>query len=136
MVLCTVDLNKILELDAQNPTNYRQSGVITQTINQDAAKVGLFTKCVKDVARYNLRDLFIGSEGTLGIVTEVLLKLLPRPETRRTILAGFGILEAAAETDSEIIANCIVPCSIDHPHIPRKNQGLEVRRGPNRMRRC
>ena len=36
-------------------------------------------KCVKDVAGYSLRDLFIGSEGTLGIVTKVLLSLIPNP---------------------------------------------------------
>lgn len=165
VVLCTVDLNRILELDQQNLTMRCQPGVITQTIDQEAAKVGLFyppdpgsqkistiggnvaensgglrglkygvtrdyvmglevvtvegevlwlgNKCVKDVAGYNLRDLFIGSEGTLGIVTEVLLKLLPRPEARRTILAGFATPEAAAETVSEIIANRIVPCTLE-----------------------
>lgn len=165
IVLCTVDLNRILELDQQNLTMRCQPGVITQTIDQEAAKVGLFyppdpgsqkistiggnvaensgglrglkygvtrdyvmglevvtvdgevlwlgNKCVKDVAGYNLRDLFIGSEGTLGIVTEVLLKLLPRPEARRTILAGFATPEAAAETVSEIIANRIVPCTLE-----------------------
>ena len=44
--------------------------------------VWLGNKCVKDVAGYNLRDLFIGSEGTLGIVTDVLLKLVPQPAER------------------------------------------------------
>ena len=48
------------------------------------------TKCVKDVAGYSIKDLFIGSEGTLGVVTQVLLKLLPRPAARKTMLATFA----------------------------------------------
>jgi glycolate oxidase len=70
-------------------------------------------RCVKDVAGYSMRDLFIGSEGTLGIITEVLLKLLPRPEARRTILATFASMEAAAETVSAIIAARIIPCTLE-----------------------
>lgn len=69
--------------------------------------------CVKDVAGYSMKDLFIGSEGTLGIVTEVLLKLLPRPAARRTLLAVFDRMEDAAETVSAIIAARIIPCTLE-----------------------
>ncbi|MET0253963.1 MAG: FAD-binding protein, partial [Terrimicrobiaceae bacterium] len=55
-------------------------------------------KCVKDVAGYSLRDLFIGSEGTLGIVTKVLLSLIPKPAAGRTLLAVFDRMEDAANT--------------------------------------
>lgn len=75
--------------------------------------VWLGNKCVKDVAGYNLRDLFIGSEGTLGIVTRVLLKLVPQPKTRKTMLASFTSLEAAGETVSDIIAAKIIPCTLE-----------------------
>jgi len=75
------------------------------------AKLG--NKCVKDVAGYSLKDLFIGSEGTLGIITEVLLKLLPRPVARRTMLAMYDSMEAAAETVSAIIAARIIPCTLE-----------------------
>jgi len=75
------------------------------------AKLG--NKCVKDVAGYSLKDLFIGSEGTLGIITEVLLKLLPRPASRRTMLAMYDSMEAAAETVSAIIAARIIPCTLE-----------------------
>jgi len=75
------------------------------------AKLG--NKCVKDVAGYSLKDLFIGSEGTLGIITEVLLKLLPRPVARRTMLATYDSMEAAAETVSAIIAARIIPCTLE-----------------------
>lgn len=70
-------------------------------------------KCVKDVAGFSLRDLFIGSEGTLGIVTKVLLKLIPKPEARRTLLAVFDRMEDAAETVSAIIAAKIIPCTLE-----------------------
>ena len=62
----------------------------------------LGNKCVKDVAGYSLRDLFIGSEGTLGVITKILLKLVPRPRAKKTLLATFGSMEAAANTVSTI----------------------------------
>lgn len=75
--------------------------------------VELGNKCVKDVAGYSLKDLFIGSEGTLGIITEVLLKLLPKPGARKTMLALYDSMEAAAETVSAIIAARIIPCTLE-----------------------
>src|SRR6478736_6986725 len=69
--------------------------------------------CVKDVAGYSMKDLFVGSEGTLGIITEVLLKLVPRPAARRTMLALYERIEDAAETVSAIIAAKIIPCTLE-----------------------
>ncbi len=70
-------------------------------------------KCVKDVAGYTLRDLFIGSEGTLGIITQVLLKLIPKPAARKTLLAVYGRMEDAAATVSAIVAAKIIPCTLE-----------------------
>jgi glycolate oxidase len=70
-------------------------------------------KCVKDVAGYSLRDLFIGSEGTLGVVTKVLLSLIPKPAAGRTLLAVFDRMEDAANTVSAIIAAKIIPCTLE-----------------------
>jgi glycolate oxidase len=70
-------------------------------------------KNVKDVAGYNIRDLIIGSEGTLGIFTKILVKLIPKPETSRTLLAFYDRLTDAAETVSEIISSHIIPCTIE-----------------------
>jgi glycolate oxidase len=69
--------------------------------------------CVKDVAGYSMKDLFIGSEGTLGIITEVLLKVLPHPAARRTMLASYDRMEDAAQTVSDIIAAKIIPCTLE-----------------------
>ncbi|MEX2580448.1 MAG: FAD-linked oxidase C-terminal domain-containing protein [Verrucomicrobiales bacterium] len=75
--------------------------------------VWLGSKCVKDVAGYSLKDLFVGSEGTLGIITKVLLKLVPEPKARRTLLASFDSMEAAAKTVSDIIERKIIPCTLE-----------------------
>jgi glycolate oxidase len=69
--------------------------------------------CVKDVAGYSMKDLFVGSEGSLGIITEILLKLVPRPAARRTMLALYDRIEDAAETVSAIIAARIIPCTLE-----------------------
>jgi glycolate oxidase len=73
----------------------------------------LGSQCRKDVAGYSLRDLFIGSEGTLGVITKILLKLLPRPAAKATLLATFPALEDAAATVSAIIAARLLPCTLE-----------------------
>jgi glycolate oxidase len=165
VVLVTVKMDKILEIDPRNLTALVEPGVLTARIDEAAGAHGLFyppdpgsikistiggnvaensgglrglkygvtrdyvlglevvlptgellrcgTKCVKDVAGYSLKDLFIGSEGTLGVVTRILLKLLPRPTARRTILATFDAMTDAAETVSDIIAHKIIPCTLE-----------------------
>ncbi|MEH7387857.1 FAD-binding protein, partial [Bacillus sp. JJ1521] len=69
-------------------------------------------KLAKDVAGYDLTRLLVGSEGTLGIITEATLKLIPMPETKETILALYQDLEAAAKTVSKIIASKIIPITL------------------------
>lgn len=71
------------------------------------------TACVKDVAGYYLKDIFIGSEGTLGIITQILLKLVPKPKAKKTLLATFSSMQAAAETVSAIIARRMIPCTLE-----------------------
>ena len=71
------------------------------------------TKCVKDVAGFSLRDLFIGSEGALGVITRITLKLIPQPAAKRTMLGLFDEMTAAAETISAIIQSRIVPCTLE-----------------------
>jgi len=70
-------------------------------------------KCVKDVAGYSTRDLFIGSEGTLGVITKVLLKLIPKPAAKRTLVATYAQMDQAAQTVSDIIAAQIIPCTLE-----------------------
>ncbi|MGG0719439.1 glycolate oxidase subunit GlcD [Robertmurraya massiliosenegalensis] len=70
-------------------------------------------KLAKDVAGYDFTRLYVGSEGTLGIITEATLKLVPIPETKKTMLALYEDLESAAKTVSKIIANKIIPATLE-----------------------
>lgn len=70
-------------------------------------------KCVKDVAGYSLKDLFIGSEGTLGVITQALLRLIPKPAAKKTMVATFQQMDHAAEAVSAIIEAQIIPCTLE-----------------------
>ena len=165
IVLCTVRMNRILEVDPANLTLLTEPGATTLQIAEAAAAVGLFyppdpgsmkistiggnvaensgglrglkygitrnyvmglevvlpdgeilftgNKCVKDVAGYSLKDLFIGSEGTLGVITRILLRLIPQPAAKQTLVATFDAMDAAAQTVSDIIAAKIIPCTLE-----------------------
>jgi glycolate oxidase len=64
---------------------------------------------IKGVAGYDLTALFVGSEGTLGIVTEATLKLLPRPRHVATALVCFPDVEAAARAVTRVLAEGVIP---------------------------
>ncbi len=165
IVLCTVKMEQIIEVDAANLTMTVEPGVTTVQIAEAAAKAGLFyppdpgsmkistiggnvaensgglrglkygvtrnyvmglevvlpngevmwlgNKCVKDVAGFSLKDVMIGSEGTLGVITKVLLKLIPKPAAKKTMVATFSAMDAAAQTVSDIIAAQIIPCTLE-----------------------
>jgi glycolate oxidase len=70
-------------------------------------------RTMKGVVGYDLTRLFVGSEGTLGVITKIILKLIPLPEAKATILALYNQVEDAAETVSAIIAARIVPSTIE-----------------------
>ncbi len=165
VVLCTVKMDRILELDQANLTMLVEPGVTTLQVAEAASAAGLFyppdpgsmkistiggnvaensgglrglkygvtrnyvmgmevvlpngevmwtgNRCVKDVAGYSLKDIFIGSEGTLGVITKVLLRLVPKPPAKKTMVATFGQMDQAAEAVSAIIAAQIIPCTLE-----------------------
>ena len=165
IVLCTVKMEQILEVDAANLTMPVAPGVTTVQIAEAAEKAGLFyppdpgsmkistiggnvaensgglrglkygvtrnyvmgmevvlpdgevmwlgNKCVKDVAGFSLKDVMIGSEGALGVITKVLLKLIPKPAAKKTMVSTFNAMDAAAQTVSDIIAAQIIPCTLE-----------------------
>jgi len=68
---------------------------------------------IKNATGYNLGSLFIGSEGTLGIVVEATLKLIPKPETAQVIMAYFDTIEESISAVNKIIEARISPATID-----------------------
>ena len=70
-------------------------------------------RTIKNVTGYDMTKLFTGSEGTLGVITKIIVKLIPLPEAKRTMMAVFSEIDQACETVSEIIAVGLVPCSLE-----------------------
>ncbi len=70
-------------------------------------------KLVKDVTGYSLLQLLVGSEGTLAVVTKIILRLLPLPAHQVDLLVPFDDFQTAADVVSAIIARRIVPTAIE-----------------------
>jgi glycolate oxidase len=70
-------------------------------------------KCIKDVTGYDLVHLLVGSEGTLAIVTEVTVRLLPKPQTKRTALAIFEDMDAASSVVNDILLAGVLPATLE-----------------------
>ncbi|MCL6611779.1 MAG: FAD-binding protein, partial [Peptococcaceae bacterium] len=165
IVLSTLKMNRILEIDADNLTATVQPGVIIQSLNDAVASHGLIYppdpgtvatatmggsvaecsgglrglkygvtkhyvtglqvvladgqviraggKTVKNVTGYDLVKLFTGSEGTLGVITEITVRLVPAPKARRTMLAVFDRLEDAGEAVTDIVRQRVIPATLE-----------------------
>ncbi len=165
VVMCTVRMNQILEIDDENLTVMVQPGVITADLAAAVLEQGLFyppdpgsmkistiggnvvensgglrclkygvtedyvmglevvlpdgevlwtgSKSKKDVAGYNLKKILVSSEGTLGVITKVLLRLIPPPKSSKTMLAYFPDMVSAGNAVKGIIAGKIIPCTLE-----------------------
>ncbi len=70
-------------------------------------------KTVKNVTAYDFSNLFVGSEGTLGIISEITCKLIPAPKYRRTMMGIFNKLEDAGNAVAGIIAAQVIPATLE-----------------------
>jgi glycolate oxidase len=68
---------------------------------------------LKNVSGYNLTQLIIGSEGTLGIITKIILKLIPLPRYKKVLLAAFNEIEKCADSVAKIFQAGITPSAIE-----------------------
>jgi glycolate oxidase len=75
--------------------------------------INIGTRTVKSVTGYNLVDLMVGSEGTLGVVTKATLGLLPVPPARASLLALFNNLTEAAKTVRDIVAEGVITATLE-----------------------
>ncbi len=71
------------------------------------------SKNVKDVTGYKLSSLFCGSEGTLGLVTRAILRVVPQPEAIKTLMVTFKNLDDTANAVSDIIGSGILPAAME-----------------------
>lgn len=68
---------------------------------------------IKNATGYNLNSLFVGSEGTLGIVVEAVLKLIPQPEAKKVLMAYFDTVQDSVDAVNAIIEQRIYPSTLD-----------------------
>lgn len=86
-------------------------GLTVVLANGDVLKTGGTT--IKNVTGYDLTRLMCGSEGTLGLITEIIVRLIPKPMASRTVQAVFHRLEDSSDAVAAIIAQGIVPASLE-----------------------
>lgn len=84
-----------------------------KVILADGSIIETGSDCSKNVTGYNLTQLFVGSEGTLGVIAEATLKLIPKPETNKILLAYFESIEDASKGVNDILEAGIIPSVVD-----------------------
>ena len=91
----------------------RDSVLGLEVVLADGAVIRTGGRNVKDVAGYSLTHLFVGSQGTLGIITEATLRLRPAPGPRSTLLVFFDSLDTAGDAVARMTADGLVPVTLE-----------------------
>ena len=116
MAVCTIGGNVALNAGGPRAVKYgvtRDYVMSLEVVLADGEIIRTGGKTVKNVSGYDLTRLIVGSEGTLGIVTEATLRLIPLPQATKTLLALFSSVEEVAETVSAIVSAGIVPTTLE-----------------------
>ena len=84
-----------------------------EVVLADGSVIQTGGKAIKNVTGYNLTQLLVGSEGTLGIVTKILLRLIPMPKARNTIQLMFPSLDEACGTIHSMLQSGLIPAAAE-----------------------
>jgi len=84
-----------------------------EVVLPDGRIMRIGSRCMKSASGYDLTRLFVGSEGTLGVITEIILKIDPKPTAFKTVLASFASLKDAGQAITDIMHSGIVPSVLE-----------------------
>ena len=93
--------------------NTRRYVLGLEAVLADGTVIRTGGKTVKNVVGYDLTQLLVGSEGTLAIVTEITLRLVPLPPARAALRATFATIAAAVETVDRLVQRGVVPAALE-----------------------
>ena len=114
--ICTIGGNLAYNSAGPRAVKYgtpRENTLGLQAVIGSGATIHTGVRTTKGVVGYDLTRLLIGSEGTLGVITEATLKLTPLPEAKRTLEASYRDIHSAARAVSAIMAQPVTPCVLE-----------------------
>jgi D-lactate dehydrogenase len=113
---CTVGGNLAYNSAGPRGVKYgtpRENVLGLRAVTGDGEEIRTGVSTSKGVVGYDLTRLLIGSEGTLAVITEAILKLTPLAEARRTMQAAYDSIHAAAQAVARIMAQPVTPCALE-----------------------
>lgn len=114
--VCTIGGNLAYNSAGPRAVKYgtpRENTLGLRAVTGDGRSLRTGVMTTKGVVGYDLTRLIIGSEGTLAIITEAILKLTPKPAAKRTLQAIYSDIASAAHAVAAIMAQPVVPCALE-----------------------
>lgn len=125
MTVCTLGGNVSTRAGGPHGVKYGTTGNYVlglEVVLPDGSVIQTGGSCVKHSVGYDITHLMTGAEGTLGVITRVTVRLLPKPASDRTVIIVCASIQKAVETVSAIIARGIVPATLEY--IPKRSISL------------